>query len=51
MDVFGRDFADRYPNGFRETDVDHTHFWKKYQEHWKTQLTDFDLSRALDLHP
>jgi hypothetical protein len=48
MDVFGMPFAQRYRNtgpgggpGFRDTDLDHTYFWKKYQEYWKTQLTDF----------
>lgn len=42
MDVFGRDFASRYPNGFRETNRDQTYFWKKYQEYWRTSLADFD---------
>jgi starch-binding outer membrane protein, SusD/RagB family len=41
MDVFGRDFAVRYPNGFREANVDHTYFWKKGQEYWRDRLTDF----------
>lgn len=48
MDVFGMPFAERYATtgpggggGFRETDLDHTFFWKKYQEYWRTHLTDF----------
>jgi starch-binding outer membrane protein, SusD/RagB family len=43
MDVWGQQFATRYPNGFRETDVNHTYFWKKYQEYWRTAAPpDFD---------
>jgi len=42
-DVWGRSFASRYPNGFRETDVNHTYFWQKYQEYWRTAAPpDFD---------
>ena len=48
MDVFGSPFATRYRNtgpnggpGFRDTDLDHTYFWKKYEEYWRTSLTDF----------
>lgn len=42
-DVWGRSFASRYPNGFRETDINHTYFWQKYQEYWRTAAPpDFD---------
>lgn len=48
MDVFGQAFAQRYRNtgpnggpGFRDADLDHTYFWKKYEEYWRTSLTDF----------
>jgi len=34
MDVYGAPFDVRYPNGFQDTDVDHTYFWKKYGEYW-----------------
>ena len=35
MDVFGRPFASRYPTGFRETNINKTYFWKKYQQYYK----------------
>lgn len=48
MDVFGMPFADRYATtgpgggpGFRDTDLDHTYFFKKYQEYWRDRLTNF----------
>lgn len=48
MDVFGIPFAQRYATtgpgggpGFRDTDLNHTYFWKKGQEYWLTRLTNF----------
>jgi starch-binding outer membrane protein, SusD/RagB family len=48
MDVFGMPFHLRYRDtgpggggGFRDTDLDHTYFFKKYQEYWLPQLTNF----------
>lgn len=43
MDVHGRPFAERYPTGFKDTDVDHTYFWKKYGEHW-LPVQDWDAA-------
>lgn len=47
-DVFGVPFDVRYAvtgpgggPGYYVTDLDHTYFLKKYEEYWKTQLTDF----------
>jgi starch-binding outer membrane protein, SusD/RagB family len=44
MDVYGRPFHVRYPNGFHETGIDKTYFWKKYGEYW---LTDQEWDAAL----
>jgi len=41
MDVLQMPFAERYPDGFRDTDIDHTFFWKKYQEYWLDRLRNF----------
>lgn len=43
MDVYGQPFSERYPEGFRETDVDHTYFWKKYGEYWLS-FQDWDAA-------
>lgn len=43
MDVHGRPFAQRYPNGFKDTGIDKTYFWKKYGEHW-LPVQDWDAA-------
>lgn len=43
MDVYGQPFAQRYPTGFAEKDVDHTYFWKKYGEYW-LDFQDWDAA-------
>ena len=43
MDVYGEPFAERYPTGFKDTDLDHTYFWKKYGEYWLT-FQDWDAA-------
>lgn len=34
MDVHGQPFATRYPSGFKDTDIDHSYFWKKQGEYY-----------------
>ena len=48
MDVFGTAFATRYAKtgpgggaGYYDQDLNHTFFFKKYQEYWLTQLANF----------
>lgn len=42
-DVHGRPFHVRYPNGFKDTGLNKTYFWKKYGEHWLT-FQDWDAA-------
>ena len=46
MDVFGRPFAQRYPNGRYNLPIDSTFFWKKYTEHY---LTEQDWDNAINI--
>lgn len=43
MDVYGQPFDVRYPTGFKDTDIDHTYFWKKFGEYWLT-FQDWDAA-------
>ena len=43
MDVYGEPFAQRYPDGFKETGIDKTYFWKKWGEYWLS-FQDWDAA-------
>jgi starch-binding outer membrane protein, SusD/RagB family len=45
MDVHGRPFAVRYPDGFKDTGIDETYFWKKWGEYW---LPEQDWDAAIN---
>lgn len=43
MLVHGKPFAQLYPNGFKDTGIDKTYFWKKYEEYW-LPVQDWDAA-------
>lgn len=43
MDVHGQQFANLYPTGFKDTGIDKTYFWKKFEEYW-LPLQDWDAA-------